>query len=92
MKPVQANIRLLGPDMIRQKSKNVYLATLNIIRVHRSSDALGASFNLCYIKICDNEASYAVLCSVGERKKLAAKKCEGSMKYILSHRDDYVPT
>lgn len=70
----------------------MYLATLNIIRVHRSSDAPGASSDLCYIKICDNEASYAVLYSVGERKKLAAENCEGSMKYILSHREDPVPT
>lgn len=78
--------------MIRQKSKNMYLATLNIIRVHSSSDAPGASFDLCDIKICDNEASYAILCSVGERKKIGCQKCEGSMKYILSHRDDPVPT
>lgn len=33
---------------------------------------------------------YCVLLVRG--KKLAAKKCDGSMKYILSHRDDPVPT
>jgi hypothetical protein len=38
------------------------------------SYAVGSSSDIWYIKICDDEPSYAILCSAGERKKLVAKK------------------
>lgn len=68
----------------------MYLAKLNIIRLHISSYAMGTSSDLWYIKICDNEVAYAILYSVGERKNLATKKSKSSVKYILSHKEEPV--